>query len=852
MRSFVKYTAARFHRARVFSFFFFVFLAGFTAAQEAEWYQEKPIKDIVFEGLRHIDSAELDAIKESYTGRLFNDDIFWELQEKLYATEYFEVISPTAVPANEARTAVIIRFQVTERPVVSRINFSGNAHIRRIDLLEAITIKQNDVVNQLKLRLDETAIYEKYLEKGYPDVKVRSETRINADDTITVTFFVEEGNKIAVQAFYFEGNSTFSERTLRGQLSLKAKSLFNDGAFQEAKLIADREAITQYYHDRGYIDAEVIDVVRDMVTDEKGNNFLNIYFRIYEGQIFNFGGIQFSGNKIFDTEQLAAQIRSKPGEAANARRIEADLQRVADLYYESGYIFNTITRTERRDAAANTVSYEVNIVERGRAHIESIKLVGNEKTKDHVILREIPLEPGDVFSKAKVMEAYRNLMNLQYFSSVIPEPAPGSAESLMDLVITMEEQPTTNLQLGVTFTGTSDPNAFPIAGIFQIQDRNFLGYGNALGFQADLSRDTQSGALQYTHKWIFGLPLSGSFDLTVLHSQRLAFMDNVAPFFNGDEIGVAFPDGFNSYEEYKSAYNTPSNEYLMSYEQWSVSPGFSTGYRWLTPAGNLGLSGGIRTAFVVNTYDEVLYRPFEPVLRKNNNGIVPAFSFWTALSLDQRDIYYDPSNGYYAIQRFGYYGFLDIEREHYMKTDTKAEIFFTLFDVPITDTYSFKGVFGLHSGLSFIWPQPGRKQAEIEASNKLSIDGMFIGRGWTAARLSTRGLALWENWAELRFPIVPGILALDFFFDAAVAGANDQEKPENFFNRPFTEFLDSAYFSFGVGPRISIPQFPFRFLFAKRFKIEDGEFHWKSGALGASSDPASGIDFVLSISLSTY
>jgi outer membrane protein insertion porin family len=852
MRSFVKYTAARFCRARFFSFFFFIFLAGFAAAQDAEWYQEKPIRDIVFEGLRHIDPADLDALKESYIGRPFNDDIFWELQERLYATEYFEVITPAAVPADEAGSAVIIRFRVTERPVVSRINFSGNAHIRRVDLLEAIALKPNDVVNQLKLRLDEAAVYEKYLEKGYPDVKVRSETRTNTDGTMTVTFFVEEGNKIAVKAFYFEGNSTFSERTLRGQLSLKAKGVFNDGAFQEAKLIADRDAITQYYHDRGYIDAEVIDVVRDMVTDEKGNNFLNIYFRIYEGQIFNFGGIQFSGNKIFDTEQLAAQIRSRTGEAANARRIEADLQRVADLYYESGYIFNTITRTEKRDAAANTVSYEVTIVERGRAHIESIKLVGNEKTKDHVILREIPLEPGDVFSKAKVMEAYRNLMNLQYFSSVIPEPAPGSSESLMDLVISMEEQPTTNLQLGVTFTGTSDPNAFPIAGIFQIQDRNFLGYGNALGFQADLSRDTQSGSIQYTHKWIFGLPLSGGFDLTVLHSQRLAFMDNVAPFFNGDEINVAFPDGFNSYDEYVSAYNTPSNEYLMSYEQWSISPGFSTGYRWLTPVGNLGLSGGIRTAFVVNTYDEVLYRPFDPVLRKSNNGVVPALSFWTSLSLDQRDIYYDPSSGYYAIQRLGFYGFLDIEREHYIKTDTKAEFFYTLFNFPITETFSFKGVFGLHSGLSFIWPQLGRKDAEIEAANKLSVDGMFIGRGWTTARLSTRGLALWENWAELRFPIVPGVLALDFFFDAAVAGANDREKPENFFNRPFTEFLNSAYFSFGVGPRISIPQFPFRFLFAKGFRIVDGEFEWKRGGLGASNDPASGIDFVLSISLSTY
>ncbi|MDR1411860.1 MAG: outer membrane protein assembly factor BamA [Spirochaetaceae bacterium] len=850
MRHFVKYTG------RFFALFFFIFLAGFVVAQESEWYQDKPIRDIIFEGLRHIDSSELDSVKEAYIGKPFSDDIFWELQERLYATEFFEVISPTAVPSDDAGTAVVIRFQVTERPVVSRINFSGNAHVRRTELLNTITIKPDDVVNQLKLRLDETAVYEKYLEKGYPDIKVRSETQTNPNGTITVTFFIEEGNKIAVRAFYFEGNSTFSERTLRGQLSLKPKGVFNDGAFQEAKLIADREAITQYYHDRGYIDAEVIDVVRETVSDEKGNNFLDIFFRIYEGEIYSFRGIEFTGNKIFTARQLAAQVRSKEGEVANARRIEADLQRVADLYYESGYIFNSITRTERRDLNEKAVSYEVNIIERGRAHIERIRLVGNNKTKDHVILREIPLEPGDVFSKAKVMDAYRNLMNLQYFSNVIPEPTPGSAESLMDLVITMEEQPTTNLQFGITFTGTSDPNEFPIAGILQIQDRNFLGYGNILGLQLDVSRDTQAISFQYTHRWIFGLPLSGSFDLTVNHSKRLALMDNSGPFFNGDEP-YAYPDGFSSYDEYESASYIPANEFLMTYDQWSISPGFSTGYRWLTFLGNLGLSGGLRTAFVINTYDEVKLRPFDPILRESNKGVVPALSFWTSVSLDQRDIYYDPSKGYYGIQRFGYFGFLDIEREHYMKTETKAEVFFTLFDLPITDTYSFKGVFGIHSGLSFIWPQPGRKQAEIEAANKLAVDGMFIGRGWSSARLSTRGLALWENWAELRFPVVPGIIALDFFFDAAVSGVNTRDgrvelKPEQFFDRPFTELLNSAYFSFGVGPRISIPQFPFRFLFAKGFRIIDGEFQWKRGALGATDNPGSGIDFVLSISLSTY
>ncbi|GHV81935.1 outer membrane protein assembly factor BamA [Spirochaetia bacterium] len=809
------------------------------AASAGEWYQGKPIKNIVFDGLQHISRSELDGVVEAYIGLRFNDDVFGDLYGKLYILEYFDVITPSVVPADSSGNEVILRFQVTERPVVSRINFSGNT-LRRSELLEVITLKENDVVNQLKLRLDELALTNKYLEKGYPDIRVRTETAANKDSSITVTFFIEEGQKVTIEAFRFEGNSIFSERALRGQLSLKIKTLFNDGAFQEAKLIADRAALTQYYHDRGYIDAEVLDVVQDVAVDEKGNNSLIITFRIYEGRIYTFGGVSFEGNKIFTTKQLSDLVRSREGRTVNARQVEVDLQRVQDLYYENGYIFNSFNRDERRNLETGTIAYMISIVERGRAHIENIIIRGNEKTKENVILREIPLEPGDIFSKAKVMDGLRNLYNLQFFSNVIPDTPPGSADSLMDLVINVEEQPTMNLQFGLTFSGTADPKDFPVSLLLQWNDRNFLGHGNIFGAEINAATDTQSASIQYTQRWLFGLPLSGSFDFTFRHTQRQTYMDSLFPFFNGDE-GDAFPDGFDSYSDYKNAGYYPSDEYLMTYDQWSFSLGFSTGYRWLTPAGNLAAGGGLRAGWVNNAYDASLFRPFDPILRKDNNSYVPAFSFWTSVSLDQRDIYYDPSKGYYLIERFGIYGFFNMEREHYTKTETKAEYFLTLLDLPIVpEKFNLKAVLGLHTGISFILPQPGSSEPVIESSNKLAVDGMFVGRGWSTKR-TNYGLALWENWAEIRFPLVPGIVAFDLLFDAAAV----KDTPQNF----FTNFsMNDMYFSMGFGFRISIPQFPFRFLFTKGFQVQDGRVVWKPGQIGGDN----GLDFTLSISLSSY
>jgi outer membrane protein insertion porin family len=821
---------------------FFTVFSGFSQ-ESGEWYHDKPIRNIVFEGLVHISASELEGIVAPFIGRLFNDDVFWEIQGRLYALEYFDVITPSAVPTDALGSEVIIRFTVTERPTVSKISFVGNSKVRRSELLNVVSLKVNDVANQLKLRVDEAALVNKYLEKGFPDVTIRSELQPDRESTVALTFYISEGEQITIDEFRFEGNATFSDRTLRGQLSLKAKGILNDGAFQEAKLIADRTAITQYYHDRGYIEAEVTDVVRDIQKDEKGNNVMTITFRIYEGRIYNFEGISFEGNKIFSTEQLAKLVRSKTGEIVNARRVEADLQRVADLYYENGYIFNSINRDEIRNSEEGVVSYKITIVERGRAHVERILVRGNNKTKDHVILREIPLEPGDVFSKTKLMDGLRNLYNLQYFSNVIPDTPQGSSDSLMELVLDVEEQPTTDIQFGLTFSGSSDPDAFPISAMVQWNDRNFLGSGNTVGAEANASPETQSLALEYTQQWLFGLPLSGGFDFTVQHTKRSAAMDQEAPFFNGEE--GAFPDGFVSYAEYVDANKLVPSGYLMDYNQWSLSLGFSTGYRFSTPLGNLGLGGGVRSGIVRNIFDADLSRPFDPTLRNGNNVWTPANSLWLSLSLDQRDIYYDPSKGYYAIQRFGYYGILPIEREHYTKLDTKAEYFITLFNFAITDTYNLKAVFGIHSGLSFIFPQIARDRPEIEDANKLVVDGMFIGRGWTSER-QNRGLALWENWAEVRIPLIPGIIALDWFFDAAAV----KETPRNF----FTGFsIEDMRFSFGGGFRFTIPQFPFRFIFAKRFKVVDGEVQWQGGNIGRnSSRPNSGIDFVISFALSTY
>jgi len=825
------------------------------AQESAAWYQGKPIMDIVFDGLKYVKKDDLEGVIQPFIGQNFSDALYWDLRGRLEALDYFEPpVDLRAVPANNLGTEMIIRVVVKEKPVVGRVTFTGNKGLSRNDLQGAVTIKANDVISAARIRLDEAALQNLYVEKGFPDAKVRSEVSPpDKKGEVIVTFIVAEGERIVVEAINFAAAGeklVFSDRTLRSQLSLKAKGLLNDGAFSRAKLLADRQTLTQYYRNRGYLDAAVVDVTETTRKDAKENNLLTLTFHISEGRSFNFGGMTFTGNEIFSEADLEKLVYSEKGKTANVSKIEADYQRVLDVYFENGYIFNefsTLAAGERRDSERDSVSYVVNIVERGRAHIKSITVRGNEKTRTSVILREIPLEPGDIFSKGKVLDATRNLYNLQYFSSVVPDPRPSQSadgleeNGLIDLNFVVEEQPTTDIQFGLTFSGSSDPDDFPISGLFKWTDKNFRGTGNSLGAELTASVDSQIASLEYTQKWLFGLPLSGGFDLSLQHATKTALMDNQAPWFNSKNDDGAYPDGYDSYDDYANSSKTPSSEYLMDFEQWYISLGFSTGYRWSTFLGNLGLAGGIRTGFQLNHFDDAIFRPFDETIRDSNDRWRLKNSIYGVLSLDQRDIFYDPSRGYYLSQRLGIYGLLPGESEHYYRTDSKAEWFTTLANFPVTDKWSFKAVFGIHTGVSMLFPQLFYDNIAVEDANMLAVDGMFNGRGWTGERIY-KGLSLWENWAEVRIPLAPGIISWDFFADAAAVG----EEALTLFD---DTLVDRLRFSFGGGLRFAIPQMPFRFLFAKRFKIVDGEIKWMDGMIPF---PGGGIDFVLSFALSSY
>lgn len=802
---------------------------------DRNWYLNKKIVDIRFSGLETIGENELRAVTKEYVGKDFTDTLSWELQARLYALEYFDLILPNAEKGDANGSTVILVFDVKEKPTVSDIIFIGNDRVRKNELRDTVLLSRGDIINNSSLRLDADTLKNLYLEKGFLDAEVEYSTELNEEENIvTVSFEIDEGLQTRISNIKLEGiNSNISENTIRGLMKTKAQSLFNKGLFSESVLQEDIVSIKNYYRSRGFIDIEIVDVQKEVVLDESdGINKMIITLVIEEGESFLFGDVAFEGNSVFSTEELMDNFDNLiTGNTLNLLSFERAFMKVNDMYYENGYIYNLIDYDMIRNEGDRTVSFLIKIVERDRAHIESITVRGNERTKDYIILREIPLSVGDVFNRTKLIEGWQNLMSTQFFSTVEPQTYQGSEDLLMDLVIDVEEGKTANLLFGMTFAGGPD---FPISGQLQWSDSNFMGAGKNIGVSSDFSFDQQSLSLRFTEPWLFGYRWSGGFDLTYTHNTN-----NTA---EQDMDGNGIPDPYLTMDEYFNADSSVSTDEKMKYSSHSISAGFNTGYTWVTSLGRITGQTGIREGFDYYFYDDDQFRPYNPVISDNHESWKHNDSVYLKGIFDNRDISYDPNKGYLFSQKITMAGIAPTSTKQHFKSVTKVGLYATLFNIPREEEKFFKGILSLDSAFSFIFEKPWLDDYVLDLSDEgFYIDGMFIARGWN---VDTGGKALWDSTLSLKFPVIPQVLSFDVFLDAVGMWNNDDSLGKM--------GLDDFRFSLGSGVRFANPSFPIGLYLVKKFTFdEDGKWVWDAES-NYSEFKDWGLDLVVAFELDIY
>lgn len=453
-----------------------------------------------------------------------------------------------------------------EKPRLARYNYTGIKKSYHEDLNSRLKrfIGRNDVVNESKKQTVINEIKDFFVEKGYydTDVKVLEKRDSKMRNGVVLEFEIDPKERVKIEHIEFDGNSLVSDKKLKGKLAeTKQKGkLFGKSKLVKEDFDKDKDKVIKYYNKVGFRDARF---TGDSIW-RNDDGRLMVKLHVEEGPRFYFGNITWKGNSIHEDKKLAAYLGIKKGDVYNQELLEQRLkysqdgQDVSSLYMDDGYLF---FRVEPIEVSINndSIDLEMRIYEGPQATIDKVNIVGNDRTHEHVIRRELRTLPGQKFSRSDIIRSQRQIINLGYFDQekVTPDTDVNPQRGTVDITYSVVEKPSDQLELsagwggfqgvigtlGVTF------NNFAIRNLFNRKRWDPLptGDGQKLSLRGQSNgKFYQSYNFSFTEPWLGGKkPNSfsiGAFltkiDYTLYGSGKQA----ITRFFIGHGTQLKWPD----------------------------------------------------------------------------------------------------------------------------------------------------------------------------------------------------------------------------------------------------------------------------------------------------------------------
>lgn len=781
---------------------------------ESDWFTNKPIKGFTFNNLKNVDKEELEDIVFPYIGKPFSQTLFDEIEDKFNNLMKFSLFEAEAVRGGLSNTDLYFNFTFTELPLINSIIFEGNNGIKSKVLSDKISLKIGDFLSLSKVNTGESELINIYTERGYADVTIDSSYTINEENnTLELVYIINEGRQSKVEQINFSGVEKLSLNEVKKAVSTKVQSLFNSGNFDESTIIADRAAIELVYQQNGFIDAKVKEVLYEEIPQEKPNlKKLGITFVIEEGEQWFLGSIEVVGNNVFGDEVFENVITMSPGSVLDISKIQNIISSIADVYWDEGYVENTIDIKEDRDDENNVISYKVIITEKGQATIENIIINGLTKTKEYVLMREITFKPGDIFSKKKYIQSAQNLFNTGLLTDVVPSINYGTQPNSLVVIYTVTEGNQMNIGFGATFGGNVE--GFPVSGFLSWEDSNVGGTGRDLEISTELSPDSQSANISFSDTWVGDKRWSNGLNLSFKRSNisNALILGDGSP-TTKDRDSNAYPFPYTSYEAWENdGKKSPDSQYLMPYTSFKISLGYNTGYTFLFDAGRLSIAGGPSITLNKAVFDDTIYTPYDYLIGRYQQAWGLSNRLALSLTWDGRDLINNTTKGYIVSQNVAYAGGILGGLSNYIRSSTSASGFLKLFDIPGEKPTPV--VVSLNSTASFMFDQfypedgnfGGAWTTGISASmyEYLYIDGMTIARGIEPKFYKE---FLWDSSLETSIQIAQNVLWGEAFISATGVSGD--------LSSIGSSPLD-WYFAMGVGIRLKIPGFPLGLYLVKK------------------------------------
>ncbi len=445
-----------------------------------------PRQVLAWSGLREDTPVTLDQVSEGI--------------RNLFATGKF---ADVYVYRQDVDGGVKLIINLREFPRIRTITFKGNKKVKAKDLREAFPVNVGQFANPAVVRRELQPLRELYWEKGYFNVAVNTDsTVVDQDNMQDLVVSIEEGDKVKVKSISFEGNANLSGGKLRDAMKQGTTGFLRSGTFKKAQFEEDKERIITYCRNQGYLDAAVSDVELNFREDRRE---LDIVVRIDEGEQYVIGDVNWQGNTVFDDMAIAQTIWLEKGRVFKEDEYLETLDNLQQIYADRGYIY--ITVEPERDIVDRTVNVTFTFSEGEPAKIHDIRISGNTKTYDNVVLREMRIFPGDTFSNTRIQATMRDIFQTGFFEDIQPDirPVPGGD---VDMILKLKEKQTGQFMFGMAYSAETAASGF-----IQVAETNFRGKGQNIGVTWQFGSRRRYVDLSFTEPWFRGTPTLVGVDL---------------------------------------------------------------------------------------------------------------------------------------------------------------------------------------------------------------------------------------------------------------------------------------------------------------------------------------------------
>ena len=442
--------------------------------------------------------------------------------KKLWSLQLFSDINFYVTKFDGDRVGLEI--EIEELPTLGEVKITGLKSSKIDPLIDETELSPGKKLSESFLTNTKNYIVNKFKKDGFINTKVNFNMLEDSlkNNTFKMLVNVDLGERVKIKDIDFEGNKIFSDKKLRSQLK-KTKKSFPLRFWKKSKLLEDEYAedkqnLLDFFKEKGYRDARIIKDSLSMNDD----NTLSINFKVEEGNRYYFGDINFLGNSIYSDFQLAQILGIKKGDAYNGvllkKRIadeKPDANDLSNLYQNNGYLFSSINAVEV-SAENDTIDFEIRVNEGKIAQFNKISVIGNTKTNDHVIFRELRTKPGELYSKDMVVRTVRELGQLGFFDAENINPDFKNVDpnaGTVDIEYGLTEAGASQIELqggygGGGFIGTLGLsfNNFSMKNIFNLDTYKPLpmGDGQSLSLRLQASQFYSTYSFSFAEPWLGG------------------------------------------------------------------------------------------------------------------------------------------------------------------------------------------------------------------------------------------------------------------------------------------------------------------------------------------------------------